>query len=204
MLKDEVLHLLKPHAEQLFRNLNNLMISLKKKSYFFEVSSQIEVTIFPASMKILGKLSSFIRELNISINFDTNEDYEVGLVEDYASDLSLETVPGLLDEAQLEELFTIRVSDADGKDFKFETTRTLTAIFKTIKKVAKKPLLYYYFSISPNLLFVSSHKQRLGAQRIYEYLRHIFNALLLGRNADIESWVETCLSSGSSGKEDMV
>lgn len=85
---------------------------------------------------------------------------------------------GLEDEDKFQELFQIKIEDFDcgvdetsqggqgfnqnKKSFKFDTTSTLLAIFKTVDKLAKKPELYYYFSISPNLLYVSTLKHRLG------------------------------------------
>lgn len=184
MLKQEVLHLLKPHAKPLFKNLNSLMVQLKKKSFFFKMSSNMEPTIFPASMKILGKLSAFIRELDISITFQMNDDYEVEIIEEFDPPVEM------ISEEETAELFSIDVENVDGMSYKFSTTQTLIAIFKTIKKLSKKPLLYYYYSISPNLLFVSTLKHRLGIQRIYEYLRHIFDALILTSNKDIQDWCE--------------
>lgn len=83
MLKVEVLHLLEPHAAELFRNLDKLMIHHKKKSYFFKPSGSLEPSIIPASLKILAKLSPFIRQLDIDIKFETNEDYQIDFIKKY-------------------------------------------------------------------------------------------------------------------------
>ena len=73
MLKVEVLSLLEPHAGDLFRNLDELMIFHKTKSYFFKPSSSnLEPSIIPASLKILAKLSPFIRQLDIKVKFNYN------------------------------------------------------------------------------------------------------------------------------------
>lgn len=61
MLKVEVLHLLEPYAPDLFKNLNELMVYHKKVDYFFKPSSNLEPSIIPATLKILAKLSPFIR-----------------------------------------------------------------------------------------------------------------------------------------------
>lgn len=61
MLKIEVIHLLEPHAQELFKNLNYLMTYLKKKDYFFKPSASLEPSIIPATLKILAKLSPYIR-----------------------------------------------------------------------------------------------------------------------------------------------
>lgn len=91
--------------------------------------------------------------------------------QDDASDFSM----ALEKKDAFDELFKIKVENfqmsclesapgiiKSSKHFKFDTTKTIISIFRSIDKLSKKPELYYHFSISPNLLFVSTLKHRLG------------------------------------------
>jgi hypothetical protein len=50
----------------------------------------------------------------------------------------------------------------------------------------QKPAIYYYFTISPNLMYISTLKRRVGLEKIFEFLKKILLSLSISRNADIE------------------
>jgi hypothetical protein len=112
---------------------------------------------------------------------------------------------GLEETDKYDELFQIKVEDFNSgldefsqgqsytrnkKSFKFDTTSTLQAILRTVDKLSKKPELYYYFSISPNLLYVSTLKHRLGIQKIHCFLSHILDSLAFQKNKDIDQFIK--------------
>jgi hypothetical protein len=61
----------------------------------------------------------------------------------------------------------------------------------------QKPAIYYYFTISPNLMYISTLKRRVGLEKIFEFLKKILLSLSISRNADIELYFneEFCINT---------
>lgn len=186
LLKDDVLILLfEKTAGDLIHNLNNLIFSFTKRSYFMRPSNSLEVSAIPFSFKIIARFATFMRNLNIPINFRVNDDFVVDM-EKQEERREKEKAEKLMEEID-SRIFELEIDDGS-KKFTFNTMQTLISVFQTLETLKSKPTNYIYINVSPNLFFMSTIKHQIGLHKLYKFLKHMFNILLFTKNNDIERY----------------
>lgn len=181
LLKEEVLILLEPNSNELFQNLKALITIYKQKSYFLKSSVNQDSSIIIASLKTLAKLSPFIRNLNIPTEFNIKSEYilELEQKEDKLKVLQSKN------PSTERSIFEIEITENE-RTFKFNTFPTLMSIFKTLDILDSKVTLYYYLTVSPNLMFVSTLKHCSGLEKFSKFLKLVLNVMMFKKNDDIE------------------
>jgi len=181
--RDEILQLLDKTTPELFHNLNNLIFSFKRKSYFLKMNSVLEVSAIPFSFKIIARFATFMRNLNIPVNFRCSDDYVLELEK---REERKDPTEQLFEEVE-NQLFHLEVREG-GRKFHFNTMQTLISIFQTIETLKTKPTIFVYLAISPNLFFTSTLKHQIGLDRLFKFLKNFYNTMMFTKNADIESY----------------
>ena len=81
------------------------MIYLKKKDYFFKPSGNLEPSIIPATLKILAKLSPYIRQLDIEVKFSLVDESCVELEAYFESEANIKVWDKAQNQNEHEDLF---------------------------------------------------------------------------------------------------
>lgn len=195
--RDEILQLLDKTTPELFHNLNNLIFSFKRKNYFLKMNSVLEVSAIPFSFKIIARFATFMRNLNIPVNFRCSDDYVLEMEKREEKKDPTE----LLFQDIENQLFQLDIQEG-GRKFNFNTMQTLVSIFQTIETLKTKPTIFVYLAISPNLFFTSTLKHQIGLDRLFKFLKHFFNTMMFTKNADIETYYSQQFAGDFSSVDD--
>ena len=73
-----------------------------------------------------------------------------------------------------------------GRTFRISSVQTLLSIFVTLDVLRSKTTIYSYSTITPNMLFISTLKHRIGLEKFLRYLKKVLSVLAFIPNKDIE------------------
>lgn len=152
----------------------------------------------------MARLSPFLRQLELPLKFQTKNSSlsyyldeakfisflgkdQIRLERNQDNSMHIEGLKNSDDYESIESLFRVNIIE-DNKVIDLNILPVINAVFEEIEILDQKPAIYYYFTISANLMYISTLKRRVGLEKIYEFLKKILLSLSICKNKDIDNY----------------